>query len=51
MKTYIHEIIRKMSFLETYKELQNALYWAFTEVKDYGSRYQEQYEEAQKGIA
>lgn len=50
LHTYIHESVRRLSFLEAYVELEDALYQAAERVRENGSVYEEEHQAAGRGV-
>ncbi len=50
LKTYIHESMRRLSFLEAHVELHDAQYQAFTRAKEYGGSFEDEYEITRQGV-
>jgi len=50
LHTYIHESLRRLSFLEAHVELHDALYQSHRRAQEYGGTYAAEYESARLGV-
>lgn len=49
-RTYIHEFVKRIGFLEAYKRLKEALHDSHKQKEEYGGRYIKEYEITSKGV-
>ncbi len=50
LRTYIHESVRRLSFLEAYLELDDARYQASERAREHGSIYEAELQAAEQGV-